>query len=92
MPTIDVEVLHVRKMSGDGKLKAFADIKIAGQLVVKGFGVMEGPHGIFVSMPKQPTKDGRWFETVTPLNKSFKDEIQNKVLEAYDKENESVPV
>ncbi len=92
MPAIDVEVLHVKKLSGDGKLKAFADVKIASQLVVRGFGVIQGPHGIFVSMPKQAAKDGRWFETVTPLNKSFKEEIQNKVLEAYDKENESVTV
>lgn len=88
MPSIDVEVITVKKLNTNGKLKALVDAKVGGLLAVKGFSVFEGPKGLFVSMPRQMGKDGRWYDAMTPLDKSLKDEIQNKILEAYDKERE----
>ncbi len=90
MTTIDVEVVDIRKITGDGSLRAFADVKVGGSLVIKGFSVMQGKHGVFVSMPKKAGKDGRWFDILTPLNENVKQELQDKVLEAYDKETDGV--
>ncbi len=90
MALIDVEVVDIRKITGDGHLKAFADVKIGGKLVIKGFSVMQGKRGVFVSMPKKAGKDGRWFDILTPLSEELKQEFQDKVLEAYDKETDSV--
>ena len=84
--TTAVEVVDIRKINGDGNLRAFADVKFGGNLVVKGFSVVQGRNGIFVSMPKKAGKDGRWFEILTPTDEGLKHEIQDKVLEAYDKE------
>ena len=88
MTTIDVEVVDIRKIIGDGNLKAFADVKIAGKLVIKGFSVMQGKRGVFVSMPKKAGKDGRWFDILTPLSDELKREFEDRVLEAYDKETD----
>ena len=90
MTAIGVEVVDVRKITGDGNLKAFADVKVAGSLVVKGFSVMQGKRGVFVSMPRKAGKDGRWFDILTPLDEGLKQELQDKVLEAYDKETDGV--
>lgn len=90
MPAIDVEVIYVKKLNINGKLKAIVDAKVGGLLAIKGFSVAEGPKGLFVGMPRQMGKEGRWFDIITPLDKSLKDEIQNKVLEAYDRERETV--
>ncbi len=90
MTTIDVEVVDIRKITGDGNLKAFADVKLDGKLVIKGFSVMQGKRGVFVSMPKKAGKDGRWFDILTPLSEELKQEFQDKVLEAYDKETDGV--
>lgn len=90
MTAIDVEVVDIRKITGDGNLKAFADVKVAGILVIKGFSVMQGKGGVFVSMPKKAGKDGRWFDILTPLNEGIKQELRDKVLEAYDKETDGV--
>ena len=90
MTTIDVEVVDVRKITGDGNLKAFADVKVGGSLVIKGFSVMQGKGGVFVSMPRKAGKDGRWFDILTPLDEGLKQEFQDKVLEAYDKETDGV--
>ncbi len=89
MKTIEVEVVDIRKISGDGKLKAFADVKVADCLVVKGFCVMEGKSGVFVSMPRKASKDGRWFDILEPED-SLKREIEDKVLESYDRETDGV--
>ncbi len=88
MQTVEIEIVDLRKSSGDGKLKAFADVKVADAVVIKGFTVAEGPRGIFVSVPRKPGKDGQWFDTIT-VDEKLKAEIEDKVLEAYDREIES---
>ena len=86
---MEVEVVDIRKITGDGKLKAFADVKIGERLIIKGFCVMEGKNGVFVSMPRKASKDGRWFDVVE-TDESFKRELENKVLESYDRETDGV--
>ena len=83
-----IEVVDCRKIHGDGSLKAFADIKFCDAIIVKGFSVIKGTKGIYVTMPRKACKDGRWFDVLTPLNDEMKLEIETKVLEAYDKETE----
>lgn len=92
MSAVDIEVMCVKRLNGDGKLKAFADVKFAKEIVIKGFAIAEGPRGLFVSFPREVGKDGRWYETVKPLKESFRQGVQDKVLEVYDKESESVAV
>ena len=87
MKTMDVEVVDIRRMTGDGSLKAFADVKLGGHLLIKGVTVMRGKNGIFVSMPRKASKDGRWFD-VLEAEGSLKDEIEEKVLESYDRETD----
>ena len=85
MKTIEIEVVDIRKIIGDGNLKAFADVKVGDCLVIKGFCVLQGKKGIFVSMPRKAAKDGRWFDILEP-DDSLKRELEEKVLEAYDRE------
>ena len=58
MAAVDIEVVDIRKLMGDGNIKAFADIKLGGSLIVKGFSVVKGKKGVFVSMPRKVSKDG----------------------------------
>ncbi len=87
MKTVDIEVVDIRKIAGDGTLKAFADVRIGGNLVIRGFCVINGKNGIFVSMPRKASKDGRWFDILEP-DDSLKREIENKVLESYELETD----
>lgn len=90
MTSFDVEVTEIRKMVGDSNLKAFADVKLGGRVLVKGFSVVLGKNGLFVSMPRKQGKDGRWFDVLTPVDDDFKQELQDRVLEAYDRETDGV--
>ena len=79
-----VEVARLFRLDNGSALKAFADISIAGQVLVKGVRVVEGKDGnLFVAMPQQQGKDGRWHETVTLLSDEFKESLQEIVLEAF---------
>ena len=80
---LKLEVTRLHKLDGTGTTKAFCDLAISDSLVIKGLRVVEGEKGLFVSMPREEGKDGKWYNTVIPLKREIKDEIEKLVLEAY---------
>lgn len=76
-------VTRMHKLNGDGALKAFCDLSVLDSLVINGLRVVEGKEGLFVGMPQEAGKDGKWYNTVIPLKREIKDEIERVVLEAY---------
>ena len=76
-------VSRLHKLDGTGATKAFCDLSILDSFIIKGLRVVEGEKGLFVSMPQEAGKDGKWYSTVIPLNREIKDEIEKIVLEAY---------
>ena len=85
--TMEVEVVNIRKMAGDSKCKAAADVRFGEGLVIRGFFVFEGKNGIFVSLPRKASKDGRWFDMIE-VDDDLKRTVEDKVLEAYDRETD----
>ena len=81
---LKLSVVRIHKLDGDGATKAFADISICDCFVIKGLRVVEGKDGLFVTMPREEGTDGKWFNTVIPLKREVKDEIEKVVLEAYE--------
>lgn len=90
---LNINVVDCRKVIGESKLKALVDVKFTGGkddegIIIKGFNVIMGKQGVFIAMPRKPSRDGRWYDTVTPTSEAVKTAIENKVLEAYDKESD----
>lgn len=77
-----VEIAQMRRLDGEGKTKAFCDVAVAG-FVIKGFRVVDGKRGLFVSMPRQQGKDGKWYETASPLDEETRTSLNELILEAY---------
>jgi len=80
---IKIEVSRIHKLDGAGATKAFADVAIESALIIKGVRVVEGKEGLFVAMPREEGKDGKFYSTVIPLTREVKDEIERIVLEVY---------
>jgi len=80
---LKLEVSRLHKLDGTGSTKAFCDLSVLDSLVIKGLRIVEGEKGLFVSMPREEGKDGKWYNTVIPLKREIKDEIERLVLEAY---------
>ena len=83
---VQIEVDRLYRFDNGGQLRAFADITVGGQFTVKGFRVVEGKKGLFVSMPSEIGKDGKWYDTFKALTKEAQEELNKVVLEAYNKE------
>ena len=80
---LKLEVSRLHKLEGTGSTKAFCDLSVLDSIVIKGLRIVEGKDGLFVSMPREEGKDGKWYNTVIPLKREIKDEIERLVLEAY---------
>ena len=52
------------KSYNKGKLRGFFDVLTGEGFTIKGFKIMEGINGEFVSRPSQQDKNGEWFDTV----------------------------
>ncbi|MFA4888821.1 MAG: SpoVG family protein [Candidatus Omnitrophota bacterium] len=77
-----IKVVRMHRFDGDSKTKAFADVEI-GDFIIKGLRVVDGEKGIFLSMPREQGKDGKWYDTVRPVSKEAKDKLASVVLSAY---------
>ena len=83
MVSLSMQVRQVHKLDGDGKLKAFADVALADQFMIKGLRIVDGKNGLFVGMPRRQGKDGQWYQTVFPLSEDVKSQLNEVVLTAY---------
>ena len=77
-----VTVKRLMKFEGEGSIRAYADIAIGEEFLVKGVRVVNGKNGLFVSMPRQQ-RDGKWYDSVEALTKDAKSAVDRIVLEAY---------
>jgi len=83
MENLKLEVARMHKLEGDGALKAFVDILIGDSFLIKGMRIIEGKNGLFVGMPREQGKDGKWYSNVLPITKEAKEVLVEALLEAY---------
>ena len=81
--TNQIEIVRLNRLDGDGAVKAFCDVSLFNSVVIKGLRVVNGRKGLFVSMPREQGKDGKWYETVRLLNNDIKQVVEQSVLEAF---------
>lgn len=85
--------VNVYPFNGNGATKAFATVIVDNVFEVKGFKVVEGRNGTFVSMPQKKGKDkktgeDRWYpdvvfhEPTDPDNKIYKGPVQEEIEKA----------
>jgi len=77
-----LQVVRLYRFEGDSKIKAFCDVSV-GDFIVKGLRVLEGKNGLFLSMPQEKSKDGKWYNTFFPATKEARQLLTDLVLEAY---------
>ena len=78
----DLQVVRLYRLEGESKVKAFADVAI-GDFVVKGLRVVQGQKGLFLSMPQEKSKDGKFYNTFLPVTKEARQNLSEIVLAAY---------
>jgi DNA-binding cell septation regulator SpoVG len=81
---LEIKVVDVRRVNGEGKLAGFADVELGGVMLVKGFGIVKGPRPgtVFVHPPRKTGDAGRWFDIII-FNPEFWDRLEPLILDAY---------
>ena len=81
-PVIKVE--RITPLEGESATKAFVDLFILDAFIVKGLRIVQGQDGLFVSMPREQGRDGKWYDTFYPVSKEMRKGLQELILEEYE--------
>ena len=66
-----------------GKVRAFFDLTTQDGFTIKGFKLIEGINGLFVSMPSQKGNDDEYYDTVWIDSKQLREELTTLALQEY---------
>lgn len=75
--------VRIRKVEGEGKLKAYVTITFDDCFVVHNVKVIEGSSGLFIAMPSRKTAGGEYKDVAHPISPEFRGEIQERILDEY---------
>lgn len=68
--------------NSNSKTLAFFDIETNDGILIKGFRVVTGSNGLFISAPDEKGKDGKYYETVI-LPKEMKKQLEKMAIDEY---------
>lgn len=80
MNIIDV---RIRKISGDGKMRAVASITLDDEFVVHDIKIIDGQNGLFIAMPSKKMSDGDFRDVAHPIRSEVRAQIRDTLFEAY---------
>jgi len=72
--------------NSSSKTLAFFDVQTQDGIIIKGFRVVDGTRGLFISSPDERGKDGKFYENVI-LPREMKENLKEMALNEYDKQN-----
>jgi stage V sporulation protein G len=81
---MEITDIRIRKIDGEGKMKAVASVTFDNEFVVHDIKVIESQNGLFIAMPSRKTPNGEFKDIAHPINSVARDKIQTAVLEKYE--------
>ena len=82
---MEITDIRIKKVDGGGKLKAYVTVTFDDCFVVHNLKIISGKAGTFIAMPSRRTKTGEYKDIAHPINSSFRQEIQTRIIDEYDK-------
>jgi len=73
------------------KLKAYVSIVFDGCFLVSDLKVIQGPAGLFISMPSKRKKNGEFKDIAHPLNRETREMLEKRILEEYERVRAAAP-
>ncbi|HJU83679.1 MAG TPA: septation regulator SpoVG [Holophagaceae bacterium] len=81
---LNISDVRITKVENDEKLRAYAAVVFDDCFLVGDIRVVEGEDGFFVAMPSRRRRDGSYKDIAYPLNNPFREELERRVLAAYE--------
>lgn len=73
------------------KLKAYVSIVLDECFLVSDLKVIQGPNGLFISMPSKRKKNGEFKDVAHPLNRETRERMERRILEEYERVKSAEP-
>ncbi len=80
---MQITELRIRKVTGEGKLRAYVTITFDNCFVVHNVKIIEGKDGLFIAMPSKKTATGEYKDVAHPISPDFRAELQTRILDDY---------
>ena len=80
---MQITELRIRKVTGEGKLRAYVTITFDNCFVVHNVKIIEGKEGLFIAMPSKKTATGEYKDIAHPISPEFRSELQKRILDDY---------
>lgn len=84
---LNVKVIKMFRMEGDSKIKAYCDLVFGELFMVRGFKVIDGDQGLFVSWPQRNSAQGKRYNVFSPATTEIAEYLKEIILEAYQGED-----
>jgi len=84
---MEITDIRIRKVTSEGKLKAYVTVTFDDCFVVHNVKIIEGKSGVFIAMPSRKTRAGEYKDVAYPIHPEFRSSLQRKILEVYDSGN-----
>jgi stage V sporulation protein G len=75
--------VKIRKLFGEGPMKAVASVTLDDQLAVHDIKVICARERLFIVMPSRKNPDDTYRDIVHPINGSFRATLEEAVISAY---------
>ena len=77
--------MYAAQIAKEGKMKAVVSITLDDVFVVHDIKVIDGEKGLFIAMPSKKAADGEYRDIAHPINAKTRENIQQMILDAYEK-------
>ncbi len=85
-----MKILNVKLVDNNTNLHAFFDIETSEGLLIKGFKITNGKNGLFVGVPSEKGRDGKYYDKVV-MPRELRDEVNKIGVAEYERQGGKVP-
>jgi stage V sporulation protein G len=87
---MEITDIRIRKVTAEGKLKAYVTVTFDECFVVHNVKIIEGKTGVFIAMPSRRTRTGEYKDIAHPICPDFRSRLQDRILEAFANADDNV--
>ena len=84
---LEFRIMKIHRLPEGKTIKAFVDLAVNNVLLIRGLRVVEGKNGLFVSMPREKSKNDVWYDRIRCLSTDVEDLLSKTVIDAYQTSN-----
>lgn len=84
---MDIKIHRFYKFDTESNTKAFVDLIVEGELVLRDFRLVQGKERLFLASPSKKNKNGKYFDNIVFRNLETKKKLEQEVIERYKKED-----